>query len=137
MGSPDEDERLRGTDSSHPITIKCDLTAAVQDVPSSALTIHQETVSMEAGVRCVSETSLPETWLITADKQLNHHEGAFFFCFRSTHVKSVESCPWSKLLAEDYRTFIIYYLQSMTSVTQQFENIKHQREEPCCEEVTM
>ena len=93
MGSPDEDERLRGTDSSHPITIKCDLTAAVQDVPSSALTIHQGTVSMEAGVRCVSETSLAETWLITADKQLNHQEGAFFFCFRSTHVKSVESCP--------------------------------------------
>ena len=138
MGSPDEDERLRGTESSHPITIQCDLTAAVQDVQSSALTIHQETEFLwELVVRCVSETSLPATWLIAADKQPNHQEGTFFFWFRSTHVKSVESCPWSKLLAEDYRTFIIYYLQSITSVTQQFENIRHQREEPRCEEVTM
>lgn len=94
MGSPDEDERLRGTESSHPITIQCDLTAAVQDVQSSALTIHQETrVSLAAGVRCVPETSLPATWLIAADKQPNYQEGVFFFCFRCAHVKSVESCP--------------------------------------------
>ena len=36
-------------------------------------------VSLGAGVRCISETSLPATWLIAADKQPNHQEGAFFF----------------------------------------------------------